>query len=389
MNTPMRLFLTACTVVAIAAEPSARLPQVKPSEVGLRADTLDRIDAVVNAEIEKGQLPGAVVLVARRGKIVFRRAYGLRAKQPAEERMTVDTVFDLASLTKPIATAASIALLLEDEKIRLTDKIESHWPEFGKEGKAAITVEHLLLHTGGLIADNPLEDYRDGRTKALERICQLKPLAEPGKQFKYSDVGYIVLGELVERVGGEALDVYARKHLFEPLGLRETGFRPNKELAKRAASTEKRGDNWLRGEVHDPRAHLLGGVAGHAGLFSTADDLAVFAQMLLNEGTSNGRRVLKAQTVRSMTMPRRVPHGQRTLGWDARTVFSSNRGEGFSENSFGHTGFTGTSIWIDPEQQTTVLFLSNRVHPNGKGQINRLRGRVASLVAASIEKTSE
>ncbi len=389
MNTPTRLFLTVCTVVAIAAEPSARLPHGKPSEVGLRADTLDRIDAAVNAVIEKGQLPGAVVLVARRGKIVFRRAYGLRARQPAEERMTVDTLFDLASLTKPIATAASIALLLEDKKIQLTDKIESHWPEFGKEGKAAITLEHLLLHTGGLIADNPLEDYRDGRQKALERICLLKPLADPGKQFKYSDVGYIVLGELVERVGGETLDDFACKRLFEPLGLRETGFRPNQDLAKRTAPTEKRGDVWLRGEVHDPRAHLLGGVAGHAGLFSTADDLAVFAQMLLNGGTYHGRRILKEQTVRLMTAPRRVPQGQRTLGWDARTVFSSNRGEGFSEKSFGHTGFTGTSIWIDPEQQTTVIFLSNRVHPNGQGQINRLRGRVASLVAASIEKTSE
>jgi CubicO group peptidase (beta-lactamase class C family) len=379
----------ALHAVVRGAEPKTPLPQATPAEVGLRSDKLDEIDAVVKAGIDRGQLPGAVVVVVRRGKIAFRRAYGLRAKQPDEVRMTVDTVFDLASLTKPIATATATMILLERGKLKLTDRVTRYWPDFAAQGKEAITVEHLLLHTSGLIPDNPVDDYREGRKKALKRICQLKPFAEPGRQFRYSDVNFIVLGELVERIGGEALDVFARKHIFEPLGLRETTFRPDKKLAERAAPTEKRGGRWLRGEVHDPRAALLGGVAGHAGLFSTADDLAVFAQMILQRGSYGGVRILKPETVRSMTTPRPVPHGQRALGWDVRTSFSSNRGDGFSANSFGHTGFTGTSIWIDPDCETAVIFLSNRVHPDGKGQINRLRGRVASLVAASIIKIAE
>jgi CubicO group peptidase (beta-lactamase class C family) len=300
--------------------------------------------------------------------------------------MTIDTVFDLASLTKPLATATSIMILLEQKKLNLTDRVSRHWPDFAQNGKDALTLEQLLLHTSGLIADNPMTDYQDGRKKALRRIARLRPVTEPGKKFRYSDVNFIVLGELVERISGAALDVFAHQHIFAPLGMCETTFRPGKELAERAAPTEKRGERWLLGEVHDPRAYLLGGVAGHAGLFSTADDLAVFAQMILDGGSYKGKRMLKAETVRLMTKPRIVPGGQRALGWDVRTAFSSNRGEGFSPASFGHTGFTGTSIWIDPEKQTAVLFLSNRVHPDGKGQINRLRGRVASLVAASIRE---
>ncbi|MGH7222447.1 MAG: serine hydrolase domain-containing protein, partial [Gemmataceae bacterium] len=228
--------------------------------------------------------------------------------------------------------------------------------------------------------------YRDGRKKAWERLCHLRLKSKPGQQFRYSDVNFIVLGELVEHLSGEALDVFARKHIFAPLGLRETTFRPGKALAERAAPTEKRGDHWMRGEVHDPRAYLLGGVAGHAGLFSTADEVAVFAQMILHGGSLGGQRILKPETLRLMTTPRPIAGGQRALGWDVRTRFSSNRGEGFSKQSFGHTGFTGTSIWIDPDNQMAVIFLSNRVHPDGKGQINRLRGRVASLAAASILK---
>ncbi len=348
------------------------------------AAKLQQIDGVVAEAIEQGRLPGAVVLVVHQGKIVFRKAYGLRSKQPAEVRMTVDTVFDLASLTKPIATATSIMVLVEQGKFRLSDRVARHLEDFGQGGKERITVEQLLLHTSGLIADNPVGDYKDGRKKALERMCRLQPLTEPGVKFLYSDVNFILLGELVERISGESLDVFARKHVFEPLGMRETTFRPEKALAERAAPTEKRDGRWMRGEVHDPRAYLLGGVAGHAGLFSTADDLAVFAQMILNQGSYAGQRILRPATVRLMTTPRPVPGGLRALGWDVRTRFSSNRGDGFSADSFGHTGFTGTSIWIDPSSQTAVIFLSNRVHPDGKGQINRLRGRVASLVAAGI-----
>jgi uncharacterized protein YbbC (DUF1343 family)/CubicO group peptidase (beta-lactamase class C family) len=368
-----------------AAETATHLPIVAPADVRLDAAKLDQVGPAVQASIDKGQLPGAVVAVVRQGKIAFRQAYGLRRKQPSEERMTVDTVFDLASLTKPIATATSIMILLEQEKLKLSDHVSRYFPAFGQNGKEAITLEHLLLHTSGLIPDNPVEDYQDGRAKAWEHICNLRPLSEPGQQFRYSDVNFIILGELVEHLSGERVDVFAHKHIFAPLGMGETMFRPDKALAERAATTEKRGDHWMRGEVHDPRAYLLGGVAGHAGLFSTADDLAIYAQMILNGGSYDGQRILKPETVRFMTTARPVPGGQRALGWDARTNFSSNRGNGFSDRSFGHTGFTGTSIWIDPEKQMAVIFLSNRVHPDGKGQINRLRGQVASLAAASVK----
>ncbi len=379
------LLLALSAHVAVGAETSMRLLTVKPAEVGLDAAKLDQIGPVVQASIDKGQLPGAVVAVVRQGKIAFRQAYGLRRKQLSEERMTVDTVFDLASLTKPIATATSIMILLELEKLNLSDRVSRYFPAFGQNGKEEITLEHLLLHTSGLIPDNPVEDYQDGRAKAWEHICNLRPLSEPGQKFRYSDVNFIVLGELIEHLSGERVDVFAHKHIFAPLGMRETMFRPDKALAERAATTEKRGDHWMRGEVHDPRAYLLDGVAGHAGLFSTADDLAVYAQMILNGGSYGGQRILKPETVRLMTTARPVPGGQRALGWDARTSFSSNRGNGFSDRSFGHTGFTGTSIWIDPDKQMAVIFLSNRVHPDGKGQINRLRGQVASLAAASIQ----
>lgn len=384
---PLAVFL-ALSAHATATAPSMRLPAAAPADVGLDAAKLAQIDAVMQASVEKGQPPGAVVIVVRQGKIAYRKAYGLRSKQPAEGRMTVDTVFDMASLTKPIATATSVMILLEQGKLKLADYVARHLPDFGRNGKEAITIEHLLLHTSGFIADNPVEDYQDGRKKAWERICRLRPSPEPGQQFRYSDVNFIVLGELIEHLSGKTLDVFARKHIFTPLGLRDTTFRPDKALAERAATTEKRGDHWMRGEVHDPRAFLLGGVAGHAGLFSTADDLAVFAQMILNGGSYGGQRILKPETVRLMTTPHPLPRGRRTLGWDASTRFSSNRGDSFSAQSFGHTGFTGTFVWIDPDKQTALILLSNRVHPDGKGQaeIGRLRVRVASLVAGSIVK---
>jgi uncharacterized protein YbbC (DUF1343 family) len=378
------VFLALSLCCSLMAGP---LPEVPPSGVGLDPARLDQIDDAVREAIAKNQTPGAVVLVLRKGKIAFRRAYGLKSKQPVETPMTIDTVFDLASLTKPIATATSVMILIERGKLKLGDKVATHIPEFAQNGKEDITVEQLLLHTSGLIADNSLKDYDDGPAKACERIHALKPTVPPGSKFIYSDVGFMVLGELVERLSGQPLDVFARQHIFEPLNMKETTFKPPEGLSQRAAPTEKRGDagdRWLQGQVHDPRASRLGGVAGHAGLFSTADDLAVFAQMLLNQGESEGKRVLTPATVELMTEPRAVPNGLRALGWDVQTSYSSNRGELFPVGSFGHTGFTGTSIWIDPSSQTAVIFLSNRVHPDGKGNVNRLRGQVATLAAQAI-----
>jgi CubicO group peptidase (beta-lactamase class C family) len=367
-----------------ADPPSPALPLTSPAEVGMDALRLNRVDGAIREGIDHGLLPGAVILVVREGKIPFRKAYGSRCKQPVQTPMTVDTVFDLASLTKPIATATSLMILLEQGKFRLADHVSEYLPEFGQNGKDKITIEQLLLHTSGLVNDNPVEDYHEGKEIALKKIYRLNPVTEPGTKFAYSDVGYIVLGELVQKIGGESLDRFSGKHIFEPLGLRHTTFKPQGALAERAAPTEQRGGRWIQGDVHDPRAFLLGGVAGHAGLFSTADDLAVFAQMLLNQGEFKGERVLSPATVKIMTSPRAVPGGWRALGWDMQTTFSSNRGELFPFGSFGHTGFTGTSIWIDPGSQTAVIFLSNRIHPQAKANINRLRGQVATLVAASI-----
>jgi serine-type D-Ala-D-Ala carboxypeptidase len=372
-------------LLTLAADPT-RLPDSTPAEAGMDAAKLTLIEPAVRAAIEDKQLPGAVILVARRGKIVYRQAFGQRVVDPLPEPMTPDTIFDLASLTKPIATATSVMLLVEQGKLRLDDTVAKYRPRFAEHSKEKITIEQLLLHTSGLIADNPLRDYADGREKALERIDAIKLSAAPGSKFTYSDLNYILLGELVEQIGGMPLDRFAAKHIFEPLRMLETGFKPAARLTSRIAPTDKRDDAWLRGEVHDPRAAKLGGVAGHAGLFGTADDLALFVHMLLNGGELNGRRILKKETVAMMTQPRPVPGGQRAYGWDVQTGHSANRGERFPiGKSFGHTGFTGTSIWIDPTSQTAVIFLSNRLHPDGKGNVNRLRGQVATIVAEAIQ----
>ncbi len=352
----------------------------------------DKIDAAVNEAIKRNELPGAVVLVLHKGQVVYRKAHGHRAKQPAETAMPPDAIFDLASLTKPIATATSIMLLVEQGKLKLTDPVAKYIPEFGAKGKDKITIEHLLLHTSGLSPVSPEADYLEGRAKALERIYQRAPAADPGARFIYSDLGYIVLGELVGEVT-IALEYFSWNEVFQPLRMRDTRFHPyNRDwfgpidpFPARIAPTEKRGERWVVGEVHDPRAFRLGGAAGHAGLFGTADDLAIYARMILGGGEVNGKRILKPKTVRLMTTPRPVPGGLRALGWDVQTSYSSNRGTRFpAGKSFGHTGFTGTSIWIDPGSETAVIFLSNRVHPNGKGNVNKLRGQVATLAAAAL-----
>ncbi|HEV3119079.1 MAG TPA: exo-beta-N-acetylmuramidase NamZ domain-containing protein, partial [Gemmataceae bacterium] len=377
------MFLTALLLLSnnsplLGTEFSA--PTAQPQQARFAS-----IDTVVQDAIGRQQLPGAVVLVLHRGDLVFRKAYGLRSKAPKEMPMTVDTVFDLASLTKPIATATSLMILAERGKLKLTDRVAQYLPAFGQNGKENITIEQLLLHTSGLLADNPEADYRDGRAKALERIDRLVPRTPPGTRFTYSDVNYIVLGELVTHLANLALDEFARDNIFVPLGMNETMFRPPGALASRAAPTEQRNGHWMIGEVHDPRAYLLGGVAGHAGLFSTADDLAIYAQMILRGGEYRGKRILSPQSVKTMTTPHAVPGGLRAYGWDVQTAFSSNRGDVFPRGkSFGHTGFTGTSIWIDPTTDTAVIFLSNRVHPNGKGDVKRLRGQVATLAATAV-----
>ncbi|MGH9934718.1 MAG: exo-beta-N-acetylmuramidase NamZ domain-containing protein, partial [Blastocatellia bacterium] len=286
--------------------------------------------------------------------------------------------------------------------------VSRYIPEFAEMGKKNITVEQLLTHRSGLIADNDIKDYEQGPEAAIQNIWKLAPLAEDGSKFIYSDVNYIVLAELVKRLSGKPVDEFAAENIFRPLGMKDTGYKPDKSLKPRIAPTEKRGaaakvesagekasgaERWMRGEVHDPRAYLLGGVAGHAGLFSTADDLAIYCQMILNQGEFQSARILSPMGVARMTEAR--PTGgnavdgiARGIGWDVFTGYSVNRGDLFPVGSFGHTGFTGTGLWIDPSSETFVVFLSNRVHPKLDpklpADVSSLRGRVASVVASSI-----
>ena len=393
----MRILLYFCCLATLFSASAAPLPAaekplpvVAPGTLGLSAEALAKIDDAVRAALERGDAPGVVVVVVHKGAVVFRKAYGNRAVLPEKMAMLPEVVFDLASLTKPIATATSILLLVEQGKLKVSDPLAQHLPAFRRKETEMITVEQMLLHTSGFIPDNPMADYEGGVKAAWDRLLALKPIQAPGSKFTYSDVNYILLGKIVESVSGLALDAFTQKHVFGPLGMNETTFKPQGKLKERAAPTEKRGNAWMIGEVHDPRSFALGGVAGHAGLFSSADDCAVFTQMLLNGGHYDGKRILDAQTVKLMTTPREVPlgggkKGLRTYGWDMQTGYSSNRGELFpTGESFGHTGFTGTSLWIDPKSQSAVIILSNRVHPNGKGNVTKLRGQVATLAAAAI-----
>jgi uncharacterized protein YbbC (DUF1343 family)/CubicO group peptidase (beta-lactamase class C family) len=356
-----------------------------PATLGLDPARLERIPALVEEALAAGEMSGCVVCIGRRGGIAWLSAAGDRQVEPAREPMTTDTIFDLASLTKPVATATAIMLLVEDGTLRLADRVAAHLPEFAPRGKDALTVHHLLTHQSGLIADNPLADYERGPEEAWRRICDLEPLAPPGERFIYSDVNFIVLGRLVEHLAGEPLDAFSHRRVFAPLGMHDTGFRPSAEKLPRCATTEQRDGTWLRGEVHDPRAWRLGGVAGHAGLFGTAVDLSRYARAMLGGGECDNARVCSGATLATMVRPVRVPGGGlRGLGWDERSGFSSNRGDLFSPAAFGHGGFTGTSLWIDPGLDLFVIFLSSRLHPDGKGTVNPLAGRIGSLAAGAI-----
>lgn len=381
-----------CIVPTVAV--GQPLAQVAPEEAGFDAAKLTAIDEAIIAAIDEKKMPGCVVCIGRRGKIALLKAYGHRSLEPDQQEMTTDTVFDLASLTKPIATATSMMILVEQGKLIVNEPVATYLPEFAANGKEAVTVEQLLIHTSGLIPDNAISDYADGPEKAIERVLALKPTTTPGERFAYSDMNFVVLAELVKKVSGQNIHEFSQQHIFQPLGMKETTYLPGEDLCKRAAPTEKRGEAWMQGEVHDPRAYKLGGIAGHAGLFSTARDLAIYASAMLGRGEYADMRIMQEETWREMTTPRKVPgrnnegkayDGLRGLGWDMRTGYSSNRGQGMSDAAFGHGGFTGTGIWIDPEKDLFVIFLSNRGHPNGKGNVNPLIGRIGTIAVEAIK----
>jgi CubicO group peptidase (beta-lactamase class C family) len=371
-----------------------RLSHLSSNDAGFDEAKLNAMDTAIDAALADGKMPGCVVCQGRRGKIGLLKAYGFRAVEPTNEAMTTDTVFDLASLTKPIATATSAMLLVEQGKLKVDEPVATYLPDFAANGKEAVSVEQLFVHTSGLIPDNAIADYADGPEKAIERVFALKLKTPPGERFAYSDMNFVVLAELVKKISGQNVHEFSQQHIFAPLGMKETTYLPGEALRQRAAPTEKRGDAWMRGEVHDPRAYKLGGIAGHAGLFSTAEDLAIYASAMLGRGEYAGVRIMKEDTWRDMTTARQVPgrnndgkpyHGLRGLGWDMRTGYSSNRGEGMSASAFGHGGFTGTGIWIDPDLDLFVIFLSNRVHPSGKGNVNPLIGQIGTIAVESLK----
>ena len=344
------------------------------------------IESLIRLGMEQRRLPGCVVIAGSGREIFYHRAFGWRQIEPVRKPMEKNTLFDLASLTKPLATAACVMKLWEQGELELSAPVSKYLPDFTGRGKSGVTVRQLLTHQGGLIADNHLRDYDDGIEQAFEKINDLKLIAQPGQKFVYSDVGFIVLAKLVEKVSGCTLDAYCQTHLWSKMDMSETGFRPGPLLRARAAATEPRQGVWMNGVVHDPRAFRLNGVAGHAGLFSTAEDLAIYAQMWLRQGEVNRQQVFAAQTVELMTQAHEVSSGVRALGWDKLTGYSTNRAKGMSDSAFGHGGFTGTAIWIDPEQDLFYVFLSNRVHPDGKGSVNRLIGKIGQVLVKKNEE---
>ena len=375
-------------------------PSPKPPASGFDLTRLSRLDSVINDAIAERRLPGAVVVVGRGDAVVLRKAYGNRALQPAREPMTLDTVFDLASLTKVVATTPAVMMLVEEGRVRLTDPVAAFIPEFAKYGKDRVTVRDLLTHMSGLRPDVDLGfDWR-GYDEAIRLATEEVPTAPPGRRFVYSDINFFLLAEIVRRVSKQPFDQFARQRLFAPLGMKETMFNPPASLLARIAPTEPctpfgwpcQGADMkmLRGVVHDPTARRMGGVAGHAGLFSTAADLVLYCRMLLGGGAVGGARVLAPLTVGRMTSPA-TPDSEpnvRGFGWDVDSSYSANRGEFLPIGSFGHTGFTGTSIWIDPATRVFVIFLSNRLHPDGAGDVTPLRARVATIVASSLTGVS-
>lgn len=353
---------------------------------GLRKEALSPIAGVVEREIAAGKIPGAVVLIGVHGNVVYRRAFGYRALQPEKQPMTIDTIFDLASLTKVVATTTAIMQLVETGNLSLEDSVTKYWAEFAAHEKATITVRDLLTHYSGLRPDLNLGSSWSGYDTALTLMASEKPLFPPRRRYLYSDINFEILGELVRRVSGLSLDDYCAQHIFTSLGMTNTSFTPALALKSHIAPTEQRYGRMQFGIVHDPTAYRMGGVAGHAGLFSTADDLATFAQMLINQGHVNGVSVLEARTVEQMTTPQSPSHGARLrgLGWDIAAPAAGDREAFLSGRSYGHTGFTGTSLWIDPLAKTYVVILTNRVHPNGKGDVRALRERVARVVVSAL-----
>ena len=381
------------TAPSLAGAPARQAPapgrsprvaaQKRPSQKAFPA--VAALDAAVQEAIRKDQIPGAVLLVVHQGRTVHRKAYGYRALTPRREPMTLNTIFDAASLTKVVATTPAIMKLLEQGKLRLNDRVTQYLPEF-QGGASEITVRNLLTHFSGIRPDLDLQPPWNGYETGIRLAVADKPVAPLGARFIYSDINFILLGEIVHRLSGQMLSDFVREKIFAPLGMKDTMFQPRRALRSRIAPTELVDGKPLRGVVHDETTRYMGGVAGHAGLFTTAGDLARYAEMMLGRGQRGNVRVFSPLTVLKFTTPQSPPDQPilRGLGWDLDSPYSGNRGDLFPIGSYGHTGFTGTSLWLDPVSETCVILLTNSVHPHRRPAITPLRGKVATAVAAAL-----
>ncbi len=349
---------------------------------------LMQIDGVVEEEIQAGHFPGAVVLVGRGKKTLYRKAFGLEVAEPFEEPMGKDTLFDMASLTKPIATAASILILVDRGRLDPDDYVRDHLPAFACNGKEKARIRHLLTHTSGLPAYTDANNLKTQYgspcpEKVIEKICTLKAQSEPGQEFRYSCLGYITLAEVVRVVTGQSIEEFSHANLFMPLGMRHTRFNPPASWQTDIAATEIVDGELLRGTVHDPLARLMAGTSGNAGLFSTASDLSIYCRTLLNGGTWKGKRVLSPAAVEMLTKPQ--SHG-RAYGFDVSSSYSWVKGSHTSADAFCHTGYTGTSLVCDPATETYLIILTNRAHPHDKGACKPVRRKLAEIVFAPPAK---
>jgi CubicO group peptidase (beta-lactamase class C family) len=361
----------------------------------------EAVDAVVEAGVASRAFPGGVLAVGREGALVHLRAFGRLSYDADAAPVATDTIYDLASVTKVVVTTTLSMLLVDEGKLDLDARVHAFFPAFSGPAKERVTVRQLLTHSGGLLWWAPLHQELKGKRAYLDRITAMELDYAPGSKSVYSDLGIILLGDVVERVGGAPLDELARRRVFEPLGMKDARYRPPAGLLPRIAPTEN--DPWrgrvVRGEVHDENAFALGGVAPHAGLFATASDLARLAEMLLGGGSLGGKRILSRATVELFTVRAGVPGSSRALGWDTPTDESGRRsstggepgyssaGSLFSARSFGHTGFTGTSMWVDPERALFVVLLTNRVHPTrGNEKIRDVRSQVADAAVRALEQ---
>ncbi len=392
------IFLT--TVLAFGVTDAQPLQHASPQKMNLDPVRMLAADSLINDAINSGVTPGAVLVVVRENFLVYRRAYGMMQREPEMRAMHTNTIFDLASLTKPLATGVAIMKLVESGHIRLTDPVSKYVPEFAHFGGMELPLReqpriiHLLTHTAGLPSYASVRQLEklygpEAADSLMTWLCTLPDRAVPGTQLTYSCPSFITLQQVVEAVSGMDLGTWTRRHIYEPLGMHETFYLPDAALLDRIAPTLYRDEEGvIAGVVHDPLARdVMGGISGNAGLFSTADDLAIFAAMMLNDGAVDGRRLLAPATVRTMTSaPVGFESFGRALGWDLSSSFASNQGDLFGTRTYGHTGYTGTSMVLDPDTRTAVILLTNRVYPEDSTSVVDLRAKVANVVAASILK---